>query len=159
MPVTPLVDLSEFDLDSVAHGKDAVRQACQQRGPFEMLDGVIHIDHERGISIGYKDVGEDEWWAPHHIPGRPIFPGALMIEGCAQLDTFHYYNGAENPGDDFFGFGGLDNTRFRGLIEPGCRMIYVAKLTRARKSMYGFDNQIFVAGKIVFETHLFGIIL
>ena len=38
-----------------------------------MLDGIVYADAEKHLIMGYKDVREDEFWVPGHIPGRPIF--------------------------------------------------------------------------------------
>ena len=84
---------------------------------MEQLDAVIW-QHEGSI-LGRKDVREDEFWVPGHIPGRPLLPGVVMLEAAAQLSSFHTatYVGWEG----FIGFGGLEDVKFRAAVKPGQR--------------------------------------
>ena len=68
---------------------------------------------------GYRDVRDDEFWVRGHIPGRPIFPGVLMIETAAQL--VGYYAMSKMPSQGFLGFGGVEDVKFRGTVVPGQR--------------------------------------
>ncbi len=159
MAAEPLIDLSTIDLDTVVASKDRVLEFLKQRGRFEMLDGVCHMDLEGGTIVGHKDVKGSDWWASDHIPGRPLFPGALMVEGAAQLCTFHFLNAREDLAGAFLGFGGLDNVRFRAAVEPDCRLVMVGKLNRMRSRMFTYHSQGFVGDKLVFEAGIRGVVV
>lgn len=133
-------------------------RVLRHAGRFALLDGVLHRDEEENLIVGWKDIRADDWWAPDHIPGRPIFPGALMIETGAQLCSFDY---SLRTGDEerFIGFGGLDGTRFRGMVEPGVRMHFVARAGRLRRTMFTYELQGLVGRDIVFETQVMGVAL
>src|SRR5688572_28756135 len=75
-----LFDLSAIDLNTVQHDAAAVERVNPHRGAMRMLDGVIHLSPDQEYALAFKDVRDDEFWVPGHIPGRPIFPGVLMIE-------------------------------------------------------------------------------
>jgi len=154
-----LVDLAAIDLSRILHGKETIRQYCRQRGRFEMLDAVVFEDHPAGLIIGYQDIRADSWWAADHIPGRPIFPGVLQAEGAAQLCTFDFMRRNPTLMDKFIGFAGLNDTRFRGVVEPGVRMHWIGKLHRARSSMFTYQSEGFVNGELVFETEVMGVVL
>ena len=109
------------------------------------------------IIVGYKDIRADDWWTADHIPGRPIFPGALMIETGAQLCSYDYLCRMGDTGERFLGFGGLNNTRFRGVVEPGVRMYFVGKVNRMRSTMFTYFMQGIVDDKIVFEAEVIGV--
>jgi len=110
--------------------------------------------------VGYKDIREDDWWAADHIPGRPLLPGALMVEAAAQLSTYDYlrHRGKVKEGE-FVGFGGLDKVRFRGTVTPPSRLYLAISLKRARRQMFVYEAQGFVDGKLIFEAEVIGIIV
>lgn len=160
MPV-PLADLTTLDLSRTVYGVEDLHQVLRQRGTFSLLDGVLHLDPAKtDVVVGYKDVRADEWWAKDHIPGRPLFPGVLMVEASAQLGSFDFFKRHPEIELTFIAFTGIDDTRFRGPVEPPCRMLFVGKATRSRvhggKVMFGYDFQGLVDGKIVFEAGITG---
>lgn len=158
MPSAPLLDFETIDLSRVISGRDEIRKLLKQRGTFEMLDGILHFDAEGKLIVGCKDIRADDWWTKDHIPGRPIFPGALMIESGAQLCSYDYLRRCSDP-SPFIGFGGLDNTRFRGLVEPGSRMIFAAEMRRIRNKIFMYYVQGFVDRQLVFETEVIGVVV
>ena len=92
---------------------------------MRMLDGVLWFEQQTRRAVAYKDIRADEFWVPGHIPGRPIFPGVLMIEAAAQLASFmtmHYYTDV-----DFLGFAACDSVKFRGQVVPGDRLILLGE--------------------------------
>lgn len=158
MPAQPLIDLREDDLSRTILGKDEIRTAVKQRGELEMLDGVLLLCGERKLIVGYKEIRSDDWWAPLHIPGRPLLPGALMIESAAQLCSV-YYDRTQGHDERFFGFGGIDRARFRRAVEPDCRLVLACHLTRERNTLYTFEAQGFVDSEMVFEAAILGVAL
>lgn len=156
MPATPLIDFACLNLDTLHATREDVRRFLKQRGRFEMLDGVLHLDPETGLVVAYVDVKKDAWWARDHIPGRPLFPGALMIEAAAQMITYGYMQRAPDLHDTFLGFAGVDGVRFRGTVEPDCRLIFAGRPERIRKTMFTYMTQGFVDGRLVFEAEIMG---
>ena len=107
------------------------------------------------VMAGYRDVKADEFWVRCHIPGRPIFPGVLMIETAAQMVS--YYVMSLNPDKGFMGFGGVDDVKFRGVVEPGHRLIMVGKLIEYRPRRCIGATQGYVDGKLVYEGTITGL--
>lgn len=159
MPITPLVDLADYDLSQTIHGKDQLYERLSQAGRFALVDGVLAIDDEQQLIIGYKDVRGDEWWAEDHIPGRPLFPGTLMVEASAQLSTYDFLVRKPDLDNAFIGFIGIENTKFRNTVEPDCRLVLVCKIARLRKTMFTYEVQGFVNGEIAFESRISGVAL
>ncbi len=159
MPAQPLVDLSALDLTQVKVSSEEIRKLCRQRNRFSMLDGILHDDPAAQVVVGFKDLSAEDWWAPDHIPGRPIFPGVLQLEAAAQLATWQFLSYHSKNPEQFVGFGGLNETRFRGVVAPPARLILVAKTVRVRSSMFTYAAQAFVDGKLVMETEILGVVV
>jgi 3-hydroxyacyl-[acyl-carrier-protein] dehydratase len=104
----------------------------------------------------------NDWWTEDHIPGRPMFPGVLMIEAAAQLSAYDFSAHrvpAEVPDDKFVGFGGVDSVRFRGLVTPDCRLIIAATLRKNSRRMFRYETQGFVDQTLVFQSEIIGVIV
>ena len=157
----PLIDCTEMDLSQEVVPRDELEGWLKQRGRFWMLDGILHIDNEQRLVVGHKNIHADDWWAEDHIPGRPMFPGALQIETAAQLASYNFmtFKGDEDLGERFVGFGGVDKARFRGVVEPECRLIIAARLIRSSARMFRYQTQGFVDGQLVFEAEILGVII
>jgi 3-hydroxyacyl-[acyl-carrier-protein] dehydratase len=155
MPL-PLVDLDSLDLSRTILVREDLERFLKQRRTFAAVDGVLHFDEEGEFIVGYKDVRSDDWWTSDHIPGRPIYPGMLMVEGAAQLGSFDFCKRHPQGSDPFIGFVGIDRTRFRGVVEPDCRLILVCKVDRVRGGRFTYRCQGLVEGKLVFESLVTG---
>jgi len=156
MPPAAFVDLREIDLEKTEFDCEAIRARNPHRYEFELLQRVIAYRPDDGIIIGEHHAPEDAFWIRGHIPGRPLFPGVLMIETAAQLSSFYWLECFPDL-DSFFGFGGIENTRFRGVVKPGDRLIIVAKSIQMKTRRAIFDAQGFVEGKMVFESRIIGV--
>ena len=154
MPPQFLFDISTIDLDKVLYDQEAIRELNAQRGAMEHLNGIIHVNAERGEILGYKDVRDDEFWVEGHIPGRPLLPGVIMIEAGAQLASFYTRKIVGWTG--FIGFGGADAIRFRQTVAPGVRMYLLAKKEWERHRRIQSKVQGIVNGSLAFEASVVG---
>jgi len=156
----PLVELASLDLSRTVHPKEEVYEILRHRGTFALVDGILHFDPTQELIVGFKDIRLDDWWAKDHIPGRPIFPGVLMIEAATQIGCFDYFKRRPNIPLAFVGFTGIDNTKFRAPVEPPSRMVFVGKGVRSRtvggRVLFTYVFQGFVAEKLVFEADVTG---
>jgi len=105
-------------------------------------------------AVAWRDVRDDEFWVPGHIPGRPLFPGVLMIEAAAQLASFMVLR--RLPDHDFLGFAGVDDVKFRGQVVPGDRLYVLMEQTEFRRRRCICNTQGLVRGEIVFEATITG---
>ncbi|HEX7010017.1 MAG TPA: 3-hydroxyacyl-ACP dehydratase FabZ family protein [Phycisphaeraceae bacterium] len=149
-----LFDISGIDLDRVKHGPDVIERVNPHRGAMRMIDAIVYETPDLSEAIAYKDVRCDEFWVPGHIPGRPIFPGVLMIEAAAQLASFTCLR--RLPGQSFMGFAGVDGVKFRGQVLPGDRMYLLLKEFEFRRRRCICDMQGLVRGQIVVEGRIIG---
>ena len=153
----PLIDLSTVDLNNVVADRAELDTYLEQRGTFTMVDYLAYCNKEDGMIVGVKAIKEDDWWAKDHVPSRAMFPGALMIETAAQIASYEYSK--HRLGGDvtrFVGFGGVDDCRFRGIVEPPCNLIITVKLVRAGSRMFRYKTQGFVQRDgVLSETRAF----
>jgi 3-hydroxyacyl-[acyl-carrier-protein] dehydratase len=155
-----LVDLSTLDLSQDLMDDQEIRSMIPHDHEFRLIDGVCHLDTEAGLIVGYKDWAEDAWWARGHIPGRPLMPGVLMVEGCAQISTILMKKIEGWGNDKFIGLGGLNHVRFRGQVEPPCRVHFVSVVgTRSGNRIAKYPAQCFLDGKMVMQMELMGVLL
>ena len=117
---------------------------------------MITYQPEEGLIVGSHRTKEDAFWVRGHIPGRPLFPGVLMVETAAQLCSF-YYNESFPDRDQFFGFGGIENTKFRGKVDTNQRLIIAGRAVQLKPRRAIFDTQGFVDGTMVFESRIVGV--
>jgi 3-hydroxyacyl-[acyl-carrier-protein] dehydratase len=126
-----IFDLSTIDFDNVVADIDDIRRYNPQRYEMEQLTAIVYDDIERKLVVGYRDVAQDEFWARGHMPGMPLMPGVIMLEGAAQLCSY-FVQKHNLLGAAMVGFGGLEEVRFRDPVVPGDRLIFIGQLTKVR---------------------------
>ena len=154
-----LVDINDLDLSTDVMPDEEIRSMVPQAHEFQMIDGICHLDLERGLIVGYKDWAADPWWGRGHIPGRPLMPGVLIVESCAQVSTILMKKHEGWSDDKFIGLGGLNDVRFRGQIVPPCRVHYLSVVGRRSNRIAKYPAQCFLNGKMVMQMELMGVLL
>jgi len=154
MPSRLFIDLNTIDLDRVVYDVEAIERNNPQRYEMRHLDGIIHLDPEAGYIVGFKDVTEDEFWVRGHIPGRPLFPGVLMIEAAAQLASFAVRQISSDT--RFMGFGGVEQVKFRAQVTPGQRLYLIGKFMEMRSRRFKLAAQGVVENQLAFEATIIG---
>ena len=154
MPPKPILDLSQLDEGKVVASQEEIYSWNPHRFEFQMLDAICHLNYEDGTIVGYRDIRPDEFWVRGHIPGRPLFPGVLMIETAAQLVS--YYAMTATKRHDFIAFAGVEGVRFRGQVVPGDRLVMVGKMLELRPRRCIGTTQAFVRGEMVYEGLITG---
>lgn len=149
-----LFDIAGIDLTKDLFNQEEIRELNPQRGAMEHLNGIVYAAPDQGRLIGYKDVRADEFWVEGHIPGRPLLPGVIMIEAGAQLASFYTKKYVGWTG--FIGFGGVEECKFRQVVQPGCRMYILGQKTQERHGRIWCKVQGIVNGGIVFEAGIVG---
>lgn len=155
MPPQPHLDISQLDCENIIVDKEGIYEILPHRYEFARLDAVVHLDEQAELIAGYHDLTDDEFWVKGHIPGRPIFPGVMMIETAAQLVSYYVMANARDR-EGFLGFGGVDGVKFRGSVVPGQRMVFIGKMVDIRPRRCIGSVQGFVEGQMVFEGKITG---
>lgn len=154
MPPVAHLDPASLDFDHVVAGRAEIDKENPQRHEFCLLDAVVHLSLEDKTFAGYVDLTPEDWWVRGHIPGRPLFPGVLMIETAAQLSCYSYKQYLET--DSFLGFAGVDEVKFRGTVEPPTRFVIIGKALQVKARRMITNCQGFVGSAMVFEAQITG---
>lgn len=154
MPVEPLFDINALDLTAVHATPDDVARVNPQCGHMRHLDHIIWADATLTDVLGVKFVRHDEFWVPGHIPGRPLFPGVLMIEAAAQVSSWLQKTKYADLG--FLGFTRCEDTAFRGQVVPGDTLYLLAHEIVSSRRRFTCLAQGIVNGRIVFESKITG---
>jgi 3-hydroxyacyl-[acyl-carrier-protein] dehydratase len=111
-------------------GRAEIEAILPHREPFLLIDEVVEL--EQGVrAVARKTVREDEWYLKGHFPGRPIMPGVLIVEAMAQTGAVAVLSEEENKGRLAL-FAGIDDVRFKRLVEPGDELELTCELERIR---------------------------
>jgi 3-hydroxyacyl-[acyl-carrier-protein] dehydratase len=111
-------------------GRREIEKILPHREPFLLLDEVIEMEPGARV-VARKRVREDEWYLAGHFPGRPIMPGVLMVEALAQTGAVAVLSEEQNRGKLAL-FAGIDDVRFKRIVEPGDELELVCDLERVR---------------------------
>jgi 3-hydroxyacyl-[acyl-carrier-protein] dehydratase len=137
-------------------GKREIEEILPHRDPFLFLDEVVEL--EAGVRVvARKRVREDEWYLAGHFPGRPIMPGVLMVEAMAQTGALAVLADESNRGKLAL-FAGIDDVRFKRIVEPGDELELTCELERMRgpigrgKATATVDGELAVRGTLTFAV-------
>jgi 3-hydroxyacyl-[acyl-carrier-protein] dehydratase len=99
------------------------------RWPFLLVDRVVEEDRGRGYIRAEKAVTATEWFFQGHFPGLPVMPGVMQVEALAQTMAVYV---AREPGlGDRIGlFAGIEECRFRRIVQPGDRLTLVVTMEK-----------------------------
>ncbi|MEM6392095.1 MAG: 3-hydroxyacyl-ACP dehydratase FabZ family protein [Planctomycetota bacterium] len=155
-PSALLFDISNACFDTPLLSIEQIEAINPHRGNMRLLDGVAYESDDRTDLVAYKEIGDDEFWCDGHIPGRPIFPGVLMIETAAQCASLQAQRIMHDHAFGFIGFVGVNNVKFRGQVVPGDRLVMLSKAIEAKPRRCKTLAQGLVDGRVVFEGQITG---
>ena len=117
-------------LPSAPFGQDVIESILPHRAPFLLLDEVTELEPGRRVAAR-REVRADDWWFPGHFPERPVMPGVLIVEAMAQAGAVAVLIEEENRGRIAF-FAGIDDCRFKRVVEPGDVLSLVCEIDTVR---------------------------
>lgn len=154
MPPPAILDPASLESGLVLADRDVIAGVNPHRHEFALLDAIIYANSSDQVYAGYYDVRADGWWARGHIPGRPVFPGVLMIESAAQLASYAIHQ--MSHAGVFVGLVSVDGAKFRDLVEPPARFVTMARSRGVKHRRCTYDCQGFVGTRMVFEALITG---
>ena len=131
---------------------DELVSLLAHRPPFRFVDAVDAVTPGERITARYRVTG-DEAFLAGHFPGRPTFPGVLLVEALAQAGAI-----ALLADDRFAGslplLGGVDRARFRRVAVPGDVLTLDVEVTSLSARAGRADGRATVDGRRCAEVGL-----
>jgi 3-hydroxyacyl-[acyl-carrier-protein] dehydratase len=115
---------------SLPLGRAEIEEILPHREPFLLIDEVVELTPGVG-AVARKHVREDEWYLAGHFPRRPVMPGVLIVEALAQTGAVAVLSEEENRGRLAL-FAGIDECRFKRIVEPGDKLDLRCELDKVR---------------------------
>jgi 3-hydroxyacyl-[acyl-carrier-protein] dehydratase len=133
-------------------GREEIEAILPHREPFLLIDEVLDLRPGEG-AVARKTVREDEWYLAGHFPGRPVMPGVLIVEALAQTGAVAVLSEEENRGRLAL-FAGIDDCRFKRVVEPGDVLELSCELARVRGPIGRGKAEARVDGKLACKATL-----
>jgi 3-hydroxyacyl-[acyl-carrier-protein] dehydratase len=131
-----------------------ILQLLPHRYPFLLVDRIVDLNGMESC-VGIKNVTINEPQFQGHFPGRPIFPGVLILEGMAQAGgTLCLTNRPSNASPVLVYFLTIDEAKFRRPVVPGDVLRYHMTKIAQRKNMWWFRGEARVEDELVAEAKL-----
>jgi 3-hydroxyacyl-[acyl-carrier-protein] dehydratase len=111
-------------------GRETIESIIPRREPFLFLDEVVELEPGARV-LARRHVRMDEWFFPGHFPDRPIVPGVIIVEALAQAGAVAVLSVEENRGKLAL-FAGIDDVRFKRIVEPGDELTLECELEALR---------------------------
>ena len=127
-----------------------ILELLPHRSPMLMIDRVLELGEN--YVRAEKLVTSNEPVLQGHFPGRPIFPGVLIIEAMAQ--TAGIWAAVASPAlrEKLSVLAGIDGARFRRQVMPGDVLVLEARALAARSKLIKIEAKATVGGEIVAEA-------
>jgi 3-hydroxyacyl-[acyl-carrier-protein] dehydratase len=126
-----------------------VLKIAPHRYPFLMVDRVLERSDNK--AVGIKNVTYNEPCFMGHFPGRPIFPGVLMLEALAQMGGLLVLGRSENMGKLAL-FTGADEVKWRRTVVPGDTVRLEVELLKEKRGLCIVQGKATVDGELACEA-------
>lgn len=132
-----------------------IKEKMPHRYPFVMVDRVLEFQAGKSL-LALKNVTCNEDYFNGHFPQRPIMPGVLQIEALAQaagLLIFYTTNKGVDDSNWFF-LAGVDNARFKRMVEPGDQLHLYVEIAKQRRELWIFNARATVNDELACSAEL-----
>lgn len=131
---------------------EEILELLPHRFPFLLVDRVL--DFKTGKFLrALKNMSFNEPLFQGHFPGKPIFPGVLILEAMAQATGILAFKstGKLAPGE-FYYFAAIEKARFKRPVQPGDQMILEVEFIKERRGVARFKGIAKIDDKVACEA-------
>ena len=132
---------------------NGIQKILPHRYPFLMVDAVLEIERFKRI-VGIKNVSINEGFFQGHFPGKPIFPGVLIIEAMAQTGGLLLLLEIPDRENKLLYFVAVDDARFRRPVVPGDQLRVEVTVLSWRTTFCKLRGTATVDGELAAEATL-----
>jgi 3-hydroxyacyl-[acyl-carrier-protein] dehydratase len=152
-------------MDTVAPGKarselttldiEQILECLPHRYPFLMIDRIVDIDGDES-AVGIKNVSFNEPVFQGHFPGKPVFPGVLIIEAMAQTAgaVVIAHDRDTGIGRNIVLMLTIDKAKFRKPAGPGDRIEFHMRKIHRRRTVGRYEGRAMVDGVLIAEAEV-----
>ena len=133
-------------------GRDVIEQLIPHRPPFLLVDEILELEPGKRV-LARREIRADDWWFAGHFPERAVMPGVLTIEAIAQAGAVAVLAADENRGKLPF-FAGIDDCRFKRIVEPGDTLTLECVFVRVRGPIAKGEGRALVGDELAAEALL-----
>lgn len=130
-----------------------IMSVLPHRYPILLVDRVLEIEPKKRI-VALKNVTVNEQIFLGHFPGRPVFPGVLLIEGMAQAGGLLLLHDLPDRENKLLYFAGIEEAKFRRPVVPGDQVRYEVEVLRLRSTFGKVAGKVLVDGEVAAEAVL-----
>ena len=133
-----------------SYSAETILAHLPHRYPFLLVDKIIDMVDNESITA-CKNVSFNEPFFVGHFPDKPVMPGVLMIEAMAQCSgvLIMHSLGLKPTRENLFYLAGVDDARFKRVVEPGDQLHMEVKVIKARRTLWKLEGTCSVDGELV----------
>lgn len=132
-----------------------IMKCLPHRYPFLLVDRVLEVVDNTSL-VAIKNVTINEPFFTGHFPQAPVMPGVLIIEAMAQASGVLIYAITQQlPSlENMFFLAGIDDARFKRVVEPGDQLRMEIELLKVRRDIYKFKCVATVDGELACSAEI-----
>lgn len=135
-----------------------IKKYLPHRYPFLLVDKILEIKIGESITA-IKNVTVNEPFFSGHFPAQPVMPGVLIVEAMAQTSGILLFRtlGRYPTPTELYYLVGVDNARFKRLVEPGDQLRFEIEVLRKRRNLWKFKGNAMVGDELACSAEFMNI--